>query len=83
MTAKLLTVDRTDSVDRGEFQRMIESELFGSIQARIYAEMKRNQDACQSSDSGLKVRRAQGAVAALRAALELPAQMLAEMTKPR
>jgi hypothetical protein len=81
MTAKLTPVNRVDALDREAFRQMLESEVFGAVQARIAAELKRAEEVCVRSDSEIEIRRAQGAVTALRAALGTPARILEEMRR--
>lgn len=72
---------RLDGVDKERFRAMLASESFGLLRVRIEAELVRARETCQRSDSGLEVRRCQGAVAALEAVMKLPERILGEMSK--
>lgn len=74
-------IARLDGLDREAFQAMMASEPFAIIQARITAELHRAEEACVRSDADLDLRRAQGAVTALRAVLELPMRIFQERAK--
>jgi hypothetical protein len=70
---------RYDAIGADMFEKMLALPGFAKLWARLTAERDRAASACLREDEELKLRRAQGASAALTAALSLPAQMLAEM----
>jgi len=80
MTAKITPTNRWDAIDREQFRTMIESDGFKAIQDRIVAERDRAIETCIRSGDTLELPRAQGAVAALQTAIELPRRLLAEMS---
>ena len=68
--------------DRGEaerFQAMVESPAFAALRGRMEAALERERATCERADGELELRRAQGAVSALRTMLGLPKVMLAEL----
>lgn len=83
MDAKLTTTHRLDHLDAQRFAEMLASPAWSRFEARVQSELDRLCGTCQGHDSGLSVRRAQGGVAALRAVLSLPQQMLSEMRSPK
>lgn len=79
MEARLTPANRLDQLDAEQFRDMLASEPFQRVMARIRAELERARESCAGEDDELKLRRAQGAAAALRMALGLPEQILAEI----
>ena len=79
MTTKISPTGRYDAIDREHFRTMIESDQFKLVMARISAERDRATVTCTRSPDQVELLRAQGAVAALDTALELPARLLVEM----
>ena len=82
MTTKISPTGRYDAIDREQFRTMIESDQFATVMKRIAAERDRAVDTCLSSLDHIEVARAQGAAAALKAALDLPRRILGEMSTP-
>jgi|HubBroStandDraft_3_1064219.scaffolds.fasta_scaffold946473_1 hypothetical protein len=79
MQAKPTRVSRTDGLDAQRFQAMIESESFARYRERLEAVLARERTDLETVGNETEMRRAQGAVAALRTALGLPAIILAQM----
>jgi hypothetical protein len=78
MTTKI--TNRFDAIDIDELRHVISHEAFKTIQVRIEVELKRATETCTRSESQTEVLRAQGAVAALKAVLEIPGRLLNEMS---
>lgn len=76
-----MIVTKVDSIEIEQFRELIQSNAFARIQSRIQQEMNRNQDLCVRGDTELEIRRAQGAVAALRSAIMIPMRIYEEMKK--
>jgi hypothetical protein len=70
---------RSDAVAADLFDKMLASAEFGKLWTRVTAERDRAASRCLRETDLVELRRAQGAAAALTAALGLPAQMLGEM----
>lgn len=82
MTAKLLTpATRYDAVEYNDVERMIESEAFKLVQARIVGDLTRARHTCVYGNKKLQVNRAQGAAQALEAVLTIPSRVLEELKK--
>lgn len=79
MEAKALTSDRLDHLDGERFADMVSSPPFEILRKRLQAEMERQSRVCESAASIIDIHRAQGGVGALRAALNLPAQIITEI----
>ena len=80
MQAKLTPVRRLDQLDAEAFKEMLDSASFQLVWARLRAMRDRELVAAASLDQVRDIRRAQGAVMALGAALALP-QVLQEEFK--
>jgi len=72
---------RPDAIDRESYDAMLASKPFQMLQRRIADELERTKELCHREDSELGLRRAQGAVAALRSVLALPARIAQEQKK--
>jgi hypothetical protein len=72
--------ERLDQIDREQFEAMLASAPFELLAARIAAELERARADCESQLDVIAVHRAQGAVKALRTALDLPKILLKEMS---
>lgn len=83
MQTNIIRSERLDGIDRSRFAAMIESESFQLLRRRITAELERARKVCERSESGLDIRRAQGAAAAFQTVLELPERLLLEMSKTK
>lgn len=81
MQTNLTPVRRFDALDRERFRDMVLSPPFREFRERVKAELARAQAITDRADEGLKIRRAQGAIEALRMVLSLPDRILAEMSK--
>lgn len=81
MEARLTIQSRPDAIDAERFGEMIRSPLFALFRARLEAELERTRGQCEHADDELELRRAQGGVKALRAALALPEAIRTEMAK--
>jgi hypothetical protein len=79
MQPKLTPATRLDDLEVRRFQEMIESPSFARLWGRVKAELERARGECERADGAVELRRAQGAVKALRTVLGLPAQVMAEM----
>lgn len=79
MDLRISPANRYDAIDREEFKRMVESESFQILKARLVAERDRLVRLCLTDDDLHLVRWAQGAVASLETALNLPGIILQEM----
>jgi hypothetical protein len=75
---KITNVLPADALDRERMQKVFESEAFLLVIERLEAELKRSEEELTRKDSLNELMRAQGAVSALRLALRLPGQILAE-----
>jgi hypothetical protein len=60
---------------------MLDSPPFQLLKARMVGELERMRTACERQDEPRELSRAQGSVAALRAVLALPDQILKEIEK--
>lgn len=82
MQSKVIPVaDPPDALDRERFADMVASPPFQTLESRIRQELERYRGECEKRD-GVELHRSQGAAAALRVVLGLPAAMLKEMDKP-
>lgn len=79
MQPKTTPTKRFDGIDTQRFKEMVDSEAFQRFTFRVSAELKRAEEACVRDVDEVLVRRAQGAVAALRTVIGLPASILREM----
>jgi hypothetical protein len=79
MYAKSISSPRFDGIDAQRFKEMVDSEAFARFTLRVTAELKRAEEACVRDVDEVLVRRAQGAVVALRTVIGLPASILREM----
>ena len=79
MQTKTTVEQRTDALDAEAFSDMVRSHAFALLRDRIQRALSIVSNDCEREDDHLKMRRAQGQVAALRMVLGLPDQMLAEM----
>lgn len=75
------TDDRFDALDRDQFREMIESKAFRAFLDRVKREMDRGVHDCRVLDDIGEIRYAQGRSWVAEWVLNLPLQMLAEMTK--
>lgn len=73
--------NRLDALDVEAFEKMLASDSFLILKMRIAGEVVRAQNDCESLVDERELRRAQGAVRALRAVLALPAMILQNMNK--
>jgi hypothetical protein len=71
--------NRLDVLDIEAFEAMLGSPSFCLLKERIANELRRAQSDCESFNDVRELRRAQGAVRALRAVLTLPEAILKEM----
>jgi len=78
---KVTPTDRDARLGARAFEEMLRSDEFSAFLARVMAEMERARLACERSDGETDLRRAQGAVAALRTVLGLPLTLLAELKR--
>ena len=80
MELRNITAPRMDAIDREAYQAMLARQRtpFQTLQRRIADELERAKELCHREDSKLALRRAQGAVAALRSVLALPARIAKE-----
>jgi hypothetical protein len=78
---KVASAARLDEIDLARLRGMVASAPFQLLQARIQGELTRALTTCERSDSAIEVSRAQGAAAALRTALGLPAKIVAEVER--
>jgi hypothetical protein len=62
---------------------MVASEPFALLAVRLQGELERHRLTCETCDAPAEVRYAQGAAAALRVALRLPQQILADIEAGR
>ena len=76
---KLTPSPRFDALDAEQFEKMIGGKAFRRLWERVQAERARAVERCLREADELELRRAQGAVAALTAALGMPGQILSEM----
>jgi len=83
MENKAVVTNRLDHLDAERFREMIASPAFVQLRDRIEKERARQMVVCVTSDVTKELRKAQGAVAALRVVLELPAQILKEIEAQR
>jgi hypothetical protein len=74
-------VIKPDAIDAERFRAMLESPSFWMLTSRMHAELNRASGACERAEGDVELRRAQGAAAAWRVVVALPASMLAEMKK--
>lgn len=79
MEARAVTTDRLDHLDAERFADMVSSPTFDILRKRLQSEMDRQTRVCESAVTMVDIHRAQGGVAALRAALSLPATILNEI----
>jgi hypothetical protein len=71
--------NRLDQIDTELFEQMLASGSYQLLRARIAGELERARTDCENQPEPREVYKAQGAVRALRVALELPARILQEM----
>lgn len=83
MEAKVTRGARADQIDVEQFQEMADSPSFSLLRSRIRELLERKRAECEDKDDERGIHRAQGAVAALRAILTLPEQMVREMRAAR
>jgi hypothetical protein len=81
MKTKLNPAVAHDRSEADRFAAMVESPAFGALRGRMEAALDRERITCERADGEMELRRAQGAVSALRTILGLPKVMLAEMKK--
>lgn len=74
------TGPKLDNFDAKEMRELAGSRAWGRIKLRLESELERHRATCERSE-GNELHRAQGAAAAVRVALGLPEQLLAEITK--
>jgi len=79
MDTRAVTADRLDHLDAERFADMVSSPPFDILRKRLQSEMERQSRVCESAATLIDIHRAQGGVAALRAALSLPATILNEI----
>lgn len=79
MEAKITAKNRDAFVEANKFEEMMKSAPFAMVVKRIESELERERKSCEGADGEVEIRRAQGAVAALRVVLKLPANILAEL----
>jgi hypothetical protein len=70
---------RLDDFDARDLKEMLASRPFALLRARLAAELERQRAACERAAEAVELHRAQGAVAALRTALDLPERVLKEI----
>ena len=70
---------RHERSEAERFAAMVASPAFLALRGRMEAALERERLACERADGDVELRRAQGAVSALRTMLGLPKVMLAEM----
>ncbi len=71
---------KLDLIDADRLSDMMKSDPFRLFTARVQAELDRQRSACEGASLGVEIYRAQGATKALRTVLELPKQILQEIT---
>ena len=81
METKITTDTRPDQLDAEAFRDMMRSRAFGLLQHRINSTLEQAKNDCEREDDDLKLRRAQGQVAAYHVVLSLPEIMLGEMRR--
>jgi len=79
MENKAVVTNRLDHLDAERFREMIASPPFAIFRERIEKERDRQIDGCATADITKELRKHQGAAAALRVVLALPAQILKEI----
>lgn len=70
-----------DGVDREHLEQTLRTRGWQIIERRLVAMLQRESGRCESTDDELSIRRAQGAVAAVREVLALPAGILREINE--
>lgn len=81
MSNVIKLLHRADVLDAKEFQDVVGGPAYARIVAKIEAILASEQRKIESSESMEELRRAQGAISALRSVLDLPNRILAEMQK--
>lgn len=74
---------RLDQLDADRFRDMVTSPSFALFTARLKDELERSRLVCEREDDPGLVAKAQGAVAALRSVLAMPAIILKEIESKR
>jgi hypothetical protein len=70
-----------DGVDREHLEQTLRTRGWQIIHKRLVEMLGRESDRCHCADDDVQVRRAQGAVAAIREVLALPAGILREINE--
>jgi len=81
METKAAPIDRLDALDAERFRDMLASPPFVLLKERVTKEWERAREACAQETELRDIYRAQGRVAALRVALDLPNLILKEIEK--
>jgi hypothetical protein len=76
---KVTPSDRDSGLGARRFEEMVRSDEFSAFLTRVMAEMERARLVCERAEEDTDLRRAQGAVAALRTVLGLPLMLLEEL----
>jgi hypothetical protein len=72
-----------DPVDQSDMSELMDSPAWKLVAARLKVMLERHRDGCERSETEMELRRAQGAVAALRAALLVPQILWDELATGR
>lgn len=83
MDTKLVATSRLERFEADEWNRIITSPLWAIYEARLQSVLDQSQRTLADSDNDIELRRAQGALAALRTVLTIPGGMLHEMRTPK
>jgi hypothetical protein len=79
MEGKVTVSARADGIGAQRFAEMVDSAPFVRLRERVEKMLERERGTCERGVDGVELRRAQGAVEALRTVLVLPKVILSEM----